>query len=49
MNQMFASIDATDNGNFIASWHSNHDGVEYTPYDIYADIYNGYTLIADVI
>ena len=49
MNQMFASIDATDNGNFIASWHSNHDGVEYTPYDIYADIYNGDTLVADVI
>lgn len=49
MNQMFASLDATDNGNFIASWHSNHDGVEYTPYDIYADIYNGDTLVADVV
>ena len=49
MNQMFASLDATDNGHFIASWHSNHNGVEYTPYDIYADIYNGDTLIADVV
>ena len=49
LNQMFASINATDNGSFIASWHSNHNGVEYTPYDIYADIYNGDTLIADVV
>jgi len=45
-NQMFASLDATDDGNFVASWHSNYDGSEFTPYDIYANIFDGDTLAA---
>lgn len=46
INQMFASLDATDDGNFVASWHSNYDGSEFTPYDIYANIFDGDTLAA---